>query len=126
MRLGLSLTLIVSLGLMMLACGGTAAYIPDSFRDTITSLIQEEHYCDAVAYLESVDPAVQAAYDEKGYLAVAEDLIVLPGVYPDIEPAADDWCFPGTQDAIQDKQWQDAATEFAARYNVIRREQVQE
>lgn len=97
--------------------------MPENFRQTIESLIEQERFSDAVSYLEKAAPSIQAKYDKQGYLAVAEDLIVLPGVYPDIEVSAEDWCFPGTQDAIQDARWQKAATAFATSYNTYRKSQ---
>ena len=63
----------------------------------------------------------QVEFDGAGYLAVALDMIFLPGIYPqtNYDPARD-WCFPGTQDAIEDAAWQAAAKDFAGRYNFRR------
>ena len=62
-----------------------------------------------------------ATYDKSGYLAVGEDMIVLPGVDPKVSfERSRDWYIPGTQDAIEDMSWQKAATRFAEQYNRIR------
>ena len=98
------------------------AYAPATFRADITSLIAEKRYADAIDYLAAADPVRQAEHDGSGYLAVAEDMIVLPGVYPDIDYDRErDWVFPGTSDVIEAAAWQRAATDFAARYNAARR-----
>lgn len=97
-------------------------YRPESFRTDVESLIAGKHYEAAVAYLASARPGRQAKHDSVGYLAVAEDLIVLPEVEPMTSyDKSRDWCFPGTQDAIEDAVWQRAATQFAQRYNRERR-----
>lgn len=76
-------------------------YSAETFRDDVTKLITERRYDEAVAYLIAADPIRQAIYDKSGYYAVAEDLIVLPGVYPDIHyDRGRDWEFPGTSNAV--------------------------
>jgi len=98
------------------------AYDPATFRDEITSLIAEQRFADAVHYLSAADPARQAQHDGEGYLAVAEDAIILPGVDPEVLFDQNrDWEFPGTSDAVLDTDWQQAATEFAEKYNRARR-----
>lgn len=93
-------------------------YDPATFREEITRLIDAKRYDDAVLLVAAADVDRQVAHDARGYLAVGEDLIVLPGVYPEIDYDRErDWYFPGTQDAIEHAGWQDAATEFAERYN---------
>ena len=73
-------------------------------------------------YLESSDPIRQSDHDKTGYYAVAEDLVVLPGVYPDVEYVSErDWEFPGTSDAVEHQVWQNAATDFAIKYNQHRK-----
>jgi hypothetical protein len=96
-------------------------YSPVSFRADVTQLIDAQAYRAAVAYLRSASPTAQAAFDGQGYLAVAEDMIVLPGAKGrvDFDPSVD-WEFPGTSDAMMDMAWQRAATEFAAAYNRAR------
>lgn len=97
------------------------AYFPETFRDDIGSLIEQERYDDAVRYLSAADPAKQAQHDANGYLAVAEEMIVLPGVDAGIDFDRNrDWEFPGTSDAVLDTVWQQAATEFAEKYNQAR------
>ena len=56
-------------------------------------------------------------------MAVGRDVILLPGVYADVvyDPARD-WCVPATSHDIQDMAWQAAATRFAKRYNLRRRQ----
>lgn len=107
----------------MIGCGDVPAYQPKTFRTEVEQLIADERYADAARYLQRADPQRQADYDGSGYMAVAEDLILLPGVHPDVyyNDGPDDWEIPGTSDAILDKAWQDAATDFATRYNLIRR-----
>lgn len=122
MRLRLLMVVWVLFCVMTTSCGQSPEYKPETFRQTIESLIQEGRYADAVGYLDKADPIELAKHDKQGYLAVAEDLIVLPGVYPGIEPSAEDWCFPGTQDAIEDAAWQEAATKFATTYNLFRKD----
>lgn len=86
-------------------------------------VISNQRYDAAVTYLKSADPSGQAIYDKSGYYAVAEDLIVLPGVYPSIEYDKNrDWEFPGTSDAVIHSQWQAAATKFASKYNGYRKD----
>jgi hypothetical protein len=93
-------------------------YSPESFRTDIERLIQAKRYALATAYVKSVDPARQAAFDKAGYLAVGEDAIVLPGVDSPIRyDRSRDWFMPGTSDAIEDEAWQRAARKFAAAYN---------
>lgn len=99
-------------------------YHPENFRADIDSLIDKKQYSAAVAYLKSADPKRQADHDKQGYLAVGEVGIAIPGVeekqrYLVYDPSRD-WCFPGTQDAIEDEAWQKAATRFAEQYNVAR------
>ncbi|MGI9456156.1 MAG: hypothetical protein ACR2NU_06305 [Aeoliella sp.] len=94
------------------------AYSPVNFRNDIAELIGGERYGDAVQFLNSADPIRQANHDRSGYYAVAEDLIVLPGVHPGVVYDRErDWEFPGTSDAIEHMGWQNAATEFATIYN---------
>ncbi len=94
------------------------AYAPERFRNDITSLILASRYEDAVIYLRGVDPVRQADHDRTGFLAVAWRAIMLPGAGPnDMYDPDRDWCFPGTQDAIEHAGWQMAAQEFATQYN---------
>ena len=113
--------------LFAVGCGSAvppAIYDPATFREEVTRLIDAKRYDDAVLLVAAADVDRQAAHDANGYLAVGEDLIVLPGVYPEIDYDPErDWYFPGTQDAIQHAGWQDAATEFAERYNLWRKGQ---
>jgi hypothetical protein len=97
------------------------AYAPEQFRSDISSLIASNRYEDAVIYLRGVDPARQADHDRAGFLAVAWDAIVLPGAEPNNYDPKRDWCFPGTQDAIEHWGWQSAAQTFATKYNQRRR-----
>lgn len=103
-------------------CGRSVpAYTSSNFRTDVEALIQSGEYHRAVALLESADPARQAAHDKSGYLAVGEDLVVLPGVDTPVSyDSRRDWVFPGTSDVVEDVTWQHAATEFARRYNEIR------
>ena len=97
-------------------------YTPVKFRSDVERLISNKQYSGAVSYLASAAPEIQTKYDSDGYLAVALDMILLPGVYPDIDYSSDrDWVFPGTSDVIESDGWQDAATAFAEQYNRFRR-----
>lgn len=97
-------------------------YDPISFRVDITRLISAKQYRQAVALVKAADVDRQLAADGAGYMAIGEDMILLPGVYPQVEyDASRDWYVPGTQDAIQDSEWQKVATNFAERYNLRRR-----
>jgi hypothetical protein len=97
------------------------AYRPETFRDEIGALIQQERYDDAVRYVSAADPVKQAQHDGEGYLAVAEEAIFLPGVESEVFFDRDrDWEFPGTSDVVRDEEWQQAATEFAEQYNQAR------
>ena len=96
-------------------------YSPLTFRDDVTKLISEKRFNDAVEFINGVDPNRQADHDKAGYFAVAEELIVLPGVYPEVEYDNNrDWEFPGTSDAVESAAWQQAATGFAKSYNLQR------
>lgn len=96
-------------------------YRPENFRTDIESLIANKQYSAPIAYLKSADPKRQADYDKQGYLAVGQDTLVLPGITaPELYYPPRDWLFPGTQDAIQDWAWQEASTDFAEQYNLIR------
>ena len=102
------------------------AYRPETFRDEIGALIEQERYDDAVRYVSAADPVKQARHDGEGYLAVAEEAIFLPGVEPEVFFDRDrDWEFPGTSDVVRDEEWQEAATEFAKRYNQVRKAESQ-
>jgi len=106
----------------LVACGG-ADYQPETFRSDIERLIESGDYGSATKLVNEADPQTQAHHDGGGYLAVAEDLIYLPGIDSSIFYEPDrDWEIPGTSDAILDRDWQDAATEFASKYNRIRHE----
>ncbi len=103
------------------ASGQEPIYSPGSFRTDIECLIFHRNYRAAVQSVKIASVQRQVQHDGTGYLAVAEDMIVLPGVYPAIESdRARDWEFPGTSDVIESAAWQRAATHFAARYNRIR------
>jgi hypothetical protein len=91
--------------------------VPERFRSDVSSLIASNRYEDAVMYLGSADPARQADHDRTGFLAIAGDAIDLPGAEPKDYDRARDWCFPGTQDAIEHAGWQHAAQAFATKYN---------
>jgi hypothetical protein len=95
------------------------AYEPELFRDHVGQLIAGEYYAAAVIYLDSASPEQQARHDGTGFLAVGEDMIVLPGLesVEEYKPARD-WLIPGTQDAIQDARWQTTATRFAKQFNL--------
>jgi len=98
--------------------GEIPTYSTAAFRSVVSDLIDEKRYQDAVAYLESGDARLQAEYDKTGFLAVGEDLIVLPGVYPEHRYERQrDWFIPGTSDVIEDDTWQNVATKFAEQYN---------
>lgn len=97
------------------------SYSPETFRAEVTRLIAEKRYEDAVALVERAAPERQVDHDKTGFIAVAEDLIVLPGVFPVIDyDGARDWEFPGASDTVESPPWQDAATDFARRYNLLR------
>jgi len=105
----------------VLGCSSSEpAYQPETFRKTLNELIAAERYPAAVSFLERADPKRQADYDGKGYLAVAEDLIYLPGIPSNIYYGESDWEMPGTSDVRLDEDWQKAATAFAAEYNQYR------
>jgi hypothetical protein len=100
----------------------SAAYDPSTFRADITRLISAKQYRQAVALVKAADVERQLAADRAGYMAIGLDMILLPGVYPQVEyDPSRDWYVPGTQDAIEDGEWQNAATGFAERYNLRRR-----
>jgi hypothetical protein len=90
----------------------------ESFRTELARLINAGDFEGAVAFLRSSDPARQAAFDKTGYLAVGEDMVVLPGVRSGVryDPARD-WFIPGTSDVVRNPIWQQEAREFAAAYN---------
>jgi hypothetical protein len=97
------------------------AYEPHRFRSHVEKLIAKKDYAAAVIYLESASPEKQARHDVTGFLAIGEDLIFLPGISPpEAFDGGRDWCFPGTQDAIEHDEWQRAATQFALEYNRAR------
>lgn len=97
------------------------AFRPETFREGVNSLIAQKEYAAATEYLNSANAVQQAQFDKTGYLAVGEDGIELPGVAPSIFYDRErDWFVPGTSDAIEDVSWQNAATEFAERYNRTR------
>ncbi len=99
-----------------------AAYDPATFRTDITRLISAKQYRQAVTLVKAADVDRQLVADGDGYIAIGMDMILLPGVYPQIEyDRARDWDVPGTSDVIEDGEWQDVATEFAERYNLRRR-----
>ena len=94
------------------------AYGPASFRGDLEQLIRAKRYGVAIAYVRSADPERQAEFDKVGYLAVGEDMIVLPGAPSSVSyDRSRDWFMPGTSDAIENAEWQRVATEFAAAYN---------
>ncbi len=91
---------------------------PATFRADVEFLIEARDYRGAIAQLKRVNPAELAACEESGYLAVGEDMIVLPGVDAKIRYDENrDWFLPGTSDCVEDMPWQRAATEFARQYN---------
>ena len=93
-------------------------FATSTFRSDVSELIAQNRYIAAVNYIKTADPSVLADYDKVGFLAVGEDLIVLPGVYPGHDYVRDrDWFIPGTSDSVENDAWQNTATEFAARYN---------
>ncbi|QDT74572.1 hypothetical protein I41_37690 [Lacipirellula limnantheis] len=95
-------------------------YAPSTFRIDVTRLIGDHRYQEAAAYLHSADAERQAVHDRSGFIAVAEDAIVLPGAPADAQfDAKRDWELPGTSDAVIDVAWQAAATKFAEAYNAI-------
>ena len=97
------------------------AYAPETFRQTIASLIAAKDYVAAAALARAADVERQLRHDGTGYLAVGGDKIYLPGLGQSLEYDRDrDWYMPGTSDAIEDAAWQSAATEFAKRYNLRR------
>lgn len=110
---------LLAVSVVFLGCSETPPpYHPASFRDDLTQLIQARRYDVAIAYVRSANPERQAEFDQTGYIAVAEDLISLPGVHPAITyDRARDWEMPGTSDVVEDEEWQRAATEFASAYN---------
>jgi hypothetical protein len=100
----------------------SVAYNPATFRADITRLISAKQYRQAVALVKSADVDRQLVADRDGYIAIGMDMILLPGVYPQIEyDRSRDWEVPGTSDVIEDGEWQAVATEFAERYNLRRR-----
>jgi len=93
-------------------------YDPQTFRADVTRLVNAGQYASATALVKAADIDLQLRADGTGYVAVGQDMIVLPGLYPNVAyNRARDWYIPGTQDAIQDVAWKNAATEFARRYN---------
>jgi hypothetical protein len=103
------------------AKGASVKYDPRTFRADIARFISAGRFSNAVALVKVADIDRQGKFDGTGYLAVGEDMIVLPGVYPNVDyDPKRDWYMPGTQDAIQDRTWQAAATDFATRYNLRR------
>ena len=110
---------------MLVLCTGCSPAVPDYnptlFRKHLTKLVSAQRYNAAIQYLESADPAQQSKFDKEGYLAVAEDLIFLPGVEDKVNYEKErDWCFPQTSDVIVHRGWQNAATAFAEKYNLAR------
>lgn len=100
------------------------AHSPESFRADVERLVSAGDYDGAVRLLKGASVERQVEHDAAGYLAVAEDMIVLPGVPADVEYDRDrDWVLPGTSDVIENTAWQKAATEFAGRYNALRANQ---
>ncbi len=96
-------------------------YSPETFRADIEQLIANRDYERAAALLQAADVNGQVNHDAAGYLAVAQYTIFLPGVQDEIEFDRErDWVFPGTSDVTENMAWQNAATEFAARYNTMR------
>jgi hypothetical protein len=97
------------------------AYDPTTFRADIVRYVSAGQFDKATALVKAADVDRQLKFDGEGYLAVGEDLIVLPGVHPNVnyDPKRD-WYMPGTSDVVQDGAWQAAATEFAKRYNLRR------
>ena len=114
-------TLLVAL-LTLVACSDTSTeYRPDTFREDIQQMVENEQHSKAIDLLSSVDLQSQLDHDKRGYLLVAEDLIYRPGVPGEFSfPEDDDWDIPGTSDTNPNKAWQDAATSFASKYNVAR------
>ena len=96
-------------------------YSPSSFRENVTRLVDQKRYKAAIKYLNSVDPVRQCGFDKAGYMAIAEDLIFLPGIEETVYYDKNrDWCIPHTSDAIYHPGWQKAAKAFAERYNQAR------
>lgn len=95
-------------------------YKPETFRQDIAAQIAAKCYARAVRLLGAADIEAQVTYDlsatAPSYLMIAEDLIVTPGIVDERVPNG--WVFPGTSDALYDEAWQDAATDFARRYNL--------
>lgn len=97
------------------------AYSPETFRAEVERLVTSGNFDGAARLLESTDVERQLEHDAAGYLAVAEYMIMLPGVRDEVEfDRQRDWIFPGTSDVIENAAWQKAATEFATRYNTRR------
>lgn len=104
------------------AAANPVVYTPETFRAEVERFIGAKRYADAVALVRAADIDRQVAFDRRGYVAVAMDMILLPGVEPGIAYDPDrDWEMPGTSDAIENAEWQEAATDYAERYNRHRR-----
>lgn len=117
MRTLLSILLFSFLG----CASNTPEYSPETFQDDLAKLVAKKRYRTAIKYLAAADPAQQAEFDNAGFYAVGQDMIVLPGM-PDTEhyDRNRDWMFPHTSDAIRHMGWQRAATRFAEKYNISR------
>jgi len=101
---------------------------PAPFLAELESLVAAQDFDGAVQFVRGADLAqlvAQAAdHSFSGFLAVAEDLIILPDVRERNYDPSRDWALPGTSDVIEHSRWQRAATEFAANYNkLLRRSQ---
>lgn len=100
------------------------AYTPETFRQTLTALIDAKDYVGATLYVGAADVERQVKHDRSGYLAIGGDQVYLPivGETSQYDPNRD-WYVPGTSDFIEigdQSAWQIAAEEFADQYNRLR------
>ena len=89
-------------------------YSPATFRADINKFISAKDYANAVLLIQAANVNQQPAHDGTGYMAIGEDAIVLSGIENQVQyNQSRDWFVPGTSDAIEDRAWQTAATNFA-------------
>ncbi len=93
---------------------------PATFHADIERLIAAKDYRSATLLLRTADPAKQVQHDPAAYAAIGGVGIYLPGITAARYDPARDWFLPGTSDAVQDRAWQSAATDFALQYNRLR------
>lgn len=94
-----------------------------SLLSNVERLISAGEYSRATRLVKAANPQTELERalnrGDRRYLAVAEDAIVLPGLPELMAEDQNYWSFPGTSDVIEDVDWQQAATEYAAAYNKL-------